>query len=154
MFHRAIDLKFTGDTEVEVTFRNGKVMRYDVSELFDKIPPLSSLRNRSLFTSGYLSPGGYGIIWNDDLDLDIETIYYDGHLIKTLSLPGIAAGEEVQRVRAEAGLSQKELADLTGIDQSDISKIERGASNPTLGTLERIANALGGKLVISIETEH
>ncbi|MBR3183630.1 MAG: helix-turn-helix transcriptional regulator [Firmicutes bacterium] len=93
-------------------------------------------------------------MWNDDLDLDIETIYYDGHLIKTLSLPGIAAGEEVQRVRAEAGLSQKELADLTGIDQSDISKIERGASNPTLGTLERIANALGGKLVISIETEH
>ena len=51
-------------------------------------------------------------------------------------------------------ISQKELADLTGIDQSDISKIERGASNPTLGTLERIANALGGKLVISIETEH
>ena len=154
MFHRAIDLKFTGDTEVEVTFCDGKVMRYDVCELFDKIPPLSSLRNRSLFTSGYLSLGGYGIIWNDDLDLDIETIYYDGHLIKTLSLPGITAGEEVQRVRAEAGLSQKELADLTGIDQSDISKIERGASNPTLGTLERIANALGGKLVISIETEH
>ena len=132
MFHRAIDLKFIGGTEVEVevevTFCDGKVMRYDVCELFDKIPPLSSLRNRSLFTSGYLSPGGYGIIWNDDLDLDIETIYYDGHLIKTLSLPGIAAGEEVQRVRAEAGLSQKELADLTGIDQSDISKIERGAS--------------------------
>ena len=59
--------------------------------------------------------------------------------------------KEIQRVRAEANLTQKELADLTGIDQSDISKIERGISNPTVSTLERIASALGAKLVIRIE---
>lgn len=151
MFHRAVDLTFTGDTEVEVTFIDGKVMCYDISELFKEIPPLEALRNKALFASGYLSQGGYGIIWNDDLDLDIETIYYNGHLIKELPPFSSAIGEEVKRVRAEAGLSQQELADMTGIDQSDISKIERGASNPTIGTLERIANALGGKLVISIE---
>ena len=154
MFHRAIDLKFIEDTEVEVTFRDGKVMRYDVSVLFDSIPSLRSLKSRELFTSGNLSPGGYGIIWNDDLDLDIETIYHDGNLIKELPTFASTVSEEIRRVRAEAGLTQKDLAELTGIDQSDISKIERGMSNPTIGTLERIADAMGGKLVIRIETEY
>lgn len=53
--------------------------------------------------------------------------------------------------RAKAGLSQIELSSETGIDQSDISKIERGVSNPTVETLGRIAAALGGELVIRIE---
>ena len=48
------------------------------------------------------------------------------------------------------GISQKELSDLTGIDQSDISKIERGIANPSVNTLSRIAQALGAKLQISM----
>ena len=52
--------------------------------------------------------------------------------------------------RAEREITQKQLAVLTGIDQSDISKIERGIANPTVGTLERIANALGMELKISL----
>jgi transcriptional regulator with XRE-family HTH domain len=48
-------------------------------------------------------------------------------------------------------LSQTQLAALTGIDQSDLSKIERGVSNPSVSTLERIAKALGGNLQISIK---
>ena len=35
-------------------------------------------------------------------------------------------------------------------DPSDISKIERGVANPSISTLERIAKALGGELVIEI----
>ncbi len=48
-------------------------------------------------------------------------------------------------------MSQKQLADLTDIDQSDISKIERGVANPSVATPERIATALGGRLSITIE---
>ena len=51
---------------------------------------------------------------------------------------------------ALSGMSQKQLEAATGIDQSDISKIERGVANPSVSTLERIAKALGGKLAISI----
>ena len=56
----------------------------------------------------------------------------------------------VAKARAFKGLSQKELSALTGIDQSDISKIERGLSNPSVLTLKRIADALGGNLSIQI----
>jgi len=38
------------------------------------------------------------------------------------------------------------------MDQSDLSKIERGVANPSVSTLERIANALGGTLSINIVT--
>lgn len=44
--------------------------------------------------------------------------------------------------REKAKKTQKELSILTGIDQADISKIERGLSNPTLKTLQKIADAL------------
>lgn len=48
--------------------------------------------------------------------------------------------------RKESGLTQKELAEKTGIAQSDISKLETGNANPSLKTLQRLAAGLGKKL--------
>ena len=48
--------------------------------------------------------------------------------------------------RNEAGLTQKELADRTGIAQADISKLENGNANPSLRTLQRLADGMGMKL--------
>ena len=45
-------------------------------------------------------------------------------------------------------MTQKELATLTGIHQSDISKIENGTANPTVKVLQRLAKGLNKKLVI------
>jgi len=41
--------------------------------------------------------------------------------------------------RKEKNLTQKQLADLTGINQADISKIEKGNANPSIKTLQRLA---------------
>jgi len=43
-------------------------------------------------------------------------------------------------------LSQKALSSRTGIDQSEISRLERGTGNPTLRTLSTIASALDGRV--------
>lgn len=51
--------------------------------------------------------------------------------------------------RKEKGLTQKELSELTGIAQADLSKIENGNANPSLKTLKRLAEGLGKKLQIS-----
>lgn len=53
--------------------------------------------------------------------------------------------------RDEKKLTQKDLSDLTGITQSDISKIENGIGNPSIKTLDRLASAMGKKVVISFE---
>lgn len=50
--------------------------------------------------------------------------------------------------RKESGLTQKELSERTGIAQSDISKLERGNANPSLRTLQRLAEGMGMKLKI------
>lgn len=51
--------------------------------------------------------------------------------------------------RKEMGLTQKQLSELTGIAQADISKIENGNANPSLKTLQRLAAAMGKKVKIS-----
>ena len=50
--------------------------------------------------------------------------------------------------RQKTGMTQKQLAERTGIHQSDISKLERGNGNPSLRTLIRLAEGLGMKLKV------
>lgn len=150
MFHKAVDLTFGDGTVLELTFQSGEVKQYDMASLFAKYPMLEALKDRELFTSGKLM-GAYGIIWNDDIDIETETIYEDGVTIRMAEIPiNMGVAYAVSSARAKAGISQKELAELTGIDQSDISKIERGVANPSVNTLNRIAVALDAKLTVSI----
>ena len=41
--------------------------------------------------------------------------------------------------REENGMTQKQLSDITGITQADISRLESGTANPSLRTLKRLA---------------
>jgi ribosome-binding protein aMBF1 (putative translation factor) len=49
---------------------------------------------------------------------------------------------QVIELRERLGLTQAELAHRCGMDQGDISRIERGSTSPTARTLQRIAEAL------------
>ena len=53
--------------------------------------------------------------------------------------------------RSAANLTQKQLAQRSGVSQANISKIENGNYQPSLSTLKRIAGALGKRLVVSFE---
>ena len=53
--------------------------------------------------------------------------------------------------RNEKGITQKELSSITGITQGDISKLENGTANPSIRTLQRIAEGLGKNLVIQFK---
>ena len=50
--------------------------------------------------------------------------------------------------RLACNMTQKELAEKTGIQQSNLSRVESGASSPTVDMLARIAAGLGKKLKI------
>ena len=60
---------------------------------------------------------------------------------------------QVIELRERHGLTQAELAARCGIDQGDISRIERGSTSPTARTLERIAAALDANLRLVARTE-
>jgi transcriptional regulator with XRE-family HTH domain len=51
-------------------------------------------------------------------------------------------GEQIRSLRLELGISQEELANEAEIPLSQVGRIERGETNPTLSTLFVIAEAL------------
>lgn len=63
-----------------------------------------------------------------------------------------AAERQIMRAiaegRNEREMTQKQLADATGISQADISRLENGTANPSLRTLKRLASGLGMTLKI------
>ncbi len=82
MHFRATSVRFLRDVTVELTFQDGKVVRFDMSTMFDKYPQLKQLkRNRALFENGHLDAGGFAIVWNEELDFDTTSIYCDGIFI-------------------------------------------------------------------------
>jgi len=65
--------------------------------------------------------------------------------------PEFAIIHAMINARKKTGLTQKQLAELTGIAQGDISKIENGNGNPSLKTLKRLARAMNMKLKLEFE---
>jgi DNA-binding XRE family transcriptional regulator len=58
--------------------------------------------------------------------------------------------EEIIMIRREKNLTQKDLAELIGTKQSNISRLESGNYNPTLEFLSKIARAIGKELEVRI----
>ena len=50
--------------------------------------------------------------------------------------------------REKLNLTQKDLAERSGITQADISRLENGNANPSLRTLQRLADGMGMKLKV------
>ena len=55
----------------------------------------------------------------------------------------IKLGKRIQKLRDSVGMSQQELAAKCNFEKSNMSRLEAGRVNPTLSTLEKIANAIG-----------
>lgn len=148
----ATKLTFLDDVKLELTYQDGKIIRYDMSTMFLKFPQLEELRkNRDLFIHGHLDPGGYGIIWNEDLDFDTSSIYEDGEVVgyeETTINQQI--GTLLLKTREEMNITQTELSKMSHIDQGDISKIERGTGNPTIAKINKLFRALGKSVSLTL----
>lgn len=68
--------------------------------------------------------------------------------------PEYAIIHAITETRLKKGLTQKELSELSGITQSDISRLEKGKLNPTISTLQRLARAMGMYLRIEFVPEN
>ena len=125
--------------------------RYDISWLFTDYPQFSQLEKEAgLFESVTVDVGGYGISWNDELDLAAEEIWNNGEntgVFRSLDVLD-EVGFNLTKARDGIGITQKELADKVKIYQGDISKIERGQANPSIKTLQRLAEGMGMRVKI------
>ena len=151
MTHRIISVKPIDNMMLSVVFQNGIEKTYDISSLYDMFPQFRILeKDKYLFEEVKVDVGGYGISWNDELDIDANSIWEEGTetgVRQQMDVMHLLA-DSLIRSREMVGLTQKQLSDKVGIYQADISKIERGLANPSVSTLKRLADGLDVELII------
>ena len=75
---RMVDVKPIEDVVLIVTFEGGMIKKYDVKRLFSKWPIFKELQNNQLFEKVKVDVGGFGIVWNKDIDLSYYEIWDNG----------------------------------------------------------------------------
>lgn len=60
-------------------------------------------------------------------------------------------GAFIKRARLKNNYTQEMLGEKIGVKKAQISKLEKGSSNVTIGTLKRIFDALETKMTINVE---
>lgn len=83
MFHKIKNIAAISDYRLSVLFCEGVTKIYNVKPLFERIPAFCALRNDEKFFDVTVDVGGYGIIWNDDLDLSCDELWENGVQVDT-----------------------------------------------------------------------
>lgn len=79
-FHEIESVKALPNYQISAVFKNGETRCYDVSKLFNELKCFEALKTEpGLFEKVHSDSHGYGIIWNEKLDLSAEEIYQNGY---------------------------------------------------------------------------
>ena len=84
MFHKIKNVAALPDYRLSVQFSEGVTKIYDVKPLFEKLPVFATLKDDvQTFYSVSVDIGGYGIVWNDELDLSCDELWEHGTQVHT-----------------------------------------------------------------------
>lgn len=84
MFHKVKSVSPLADFKLSVQFSEGMTKLYDMNPLFEKIPAFLYLKeNPEEFACVTVDVGGYGIIWDDELDLSCDELWEHGVQVGT-----------------------------------------------------------------------
>lgn len=84
MFHKIKNVAALPDYRLSVQFSEGVTKIYDVQPLFEKLPVFAALKDDvRTFYSVSVDIGGYGIVWNDELDLSCDELWEHGTQVHT-----------------------------------------------------------------------
>lgn len=79
MFHRVKEVSVVEKYVLQVVFADGTAKKYDVEPLFLEIEAFQGLKEvQGLFELVRVDAGGYGICWNDDIDLACDELWENG----------------------------------------------------------------------------
>ena len=78
-FHTIKSIKPLENMILEAVFFNGEIKKYDMKKLIKKHKVFKNLENKELFNKVKVDIGGYGIVWNEDIDLSSEEIWENGY---------------------------------------------------------------------------
>ena len=67
-----------------IIFENGEIKIYSIKDLL-KEPAFSSLQNEKLFNQAKKEENGYGIVWNDEIDISEYEVWKNGIAVSTIN---------------------------------------------------------------------
>lgn len=83
LFHKVKEVAALPDMTLSVQFANGATKLYDVRPLTARFPVFEKLEDGRLFGSVEVDQGGYGIVWDDDIDLSCDELWENGVEVQT-----------------------------------------------------------------------
>lgn len=84
MFHKVKNVSALPDWRLSVQFSEGITKLYDMKPLFEKLPAFLALKDTpEEFDCVSVDVGGYGIIWNDELDLSCDELWENAVTVET-----------------------------------------------------------------------
>jgi len=111
------------DTTLIIEFTNQEIKKYDIRHLLD-IPMFSPLRQPVLFKNFKIEPGGYGIIWNEDIDISEYELWRNSVTLQSEDLAGAKLLKELGNTVSDDGYPQ--LRTVPALDQDDGENVNIG----------------------------
>ena len=82
MFYKIVEVKAKDNFILIAKFDNGIKKEYDIKIMMNKFEVFKELNNENLFKSVKVDVGGYGISWNENIDLSSEEIWENGKIVE------------------------------------------------------------------------
>ena len=83
MFHKIKNVTPLKDFELSIQFAEGITKIYYMKKLIENNKIFADLKNINLFNSVEVDIGGYGVIWNDDIDISCDELFENSKKIDT-----------------------------------------------------------------------
>lgn len=84
MFHKIKNISPVSDFKLSVQFSEGVTKIYDMKPLAERYPVFQKLlQDPAVFASAEVDVGGYGVIWNDELDISCDELWEHGTAVDT-----------------------------------------------------------------------
>ena len=108
MFHKVKYVTPLPRFKLSVQFSEGVTKEYDLNPLFEKLPIFNKLKDdKELYSKVHADVGGYGIVWNDELDLSCDELWDNGKITPS-PFDGLIA--------------MRDATDLWGLNESALRK--------------------------------
>lgn len=132
MFHKIRSVTPLDDFILRVEFCEGVTKTYDIKQLFNKFKVFNKLKNNNLFYKVKVDKGGYAVIWNKEIDLACDDLFYDGITIKS---------------RFDGLIAARDATEIWGLNESTLRKAIQ------YGKLKRgiDVSKMGNQWIISVE---
>lgn len=154
MFFKIKSIEMLPDFLIRASFEGNVIKTYDFKPLFKKYPVFEPLKQRSFFDQAVVDCGGYGIKWNDDIDIDAAEIWYNGatdlnseqdivnYLNAVVNEPDtklfIKALDDVAKSKGVCSLAKK-----MEVSRESLYKSLNGESEPKFKTIDKFLRAIG-----------